>query len=571
MSIITVPFAALLPGTSNPRKTSDDALIAGLAASIRADGLLHNLVVQPAKRRKYRVIAGNRRYHALTKLKADGIIDGDYPVPVEVREVCDGDAFRLATIENVQREPLDPIDEAEAFATLFQNGAAIDDVAARIGTGVGTIRRRLALANLCEEAKAALRAGEIGLGVAEALTLGTAEAQQEILAQRANGYALDADDVRYLLTEAKPSVALAIFPLEDYRGSLTTDLFGDDETTYFDDVGAFFRLQDAAVEQLAEQYRERAAWVETVKAASVPWWQYRTAEEGETGGVVIHMTPSGRVEVREQLVWHQVEPRTAAATRSQPRALQDRPAYTSALVRYVALRRSAIVQAALLENPRKAKAVAAFELLRGLVHAGRIRLDVHPWLPALLDDPIRHAGEAAVQAELARIASKLAGNRQDGDPARGWAALVGAVGDQWALYQAVSTLGDEDLDRILTTVPLLAFGQRDIDRLDQTESLFNRVARDLQVDVRRFWRPDAAFLEQLKRTQLAEIAIASGASIGMGRLADYKKGELVRILERYFERTDGQEPHADEFHEKGRIWTPGVMAFLESEEKEEAA
>ena len=128
MAIITVPFSSLIPGTQNPRKVSDEKLIAGLAASIKADGLLHNLVVQKAKRRKYRVIAGNRRYRALALLKAEGAIGDDYPVPVEVRETTDGDAFRLATIENVQRETLNPIDEADAIAAVFQEGAAIADV-----------------------------------------------------------------------------------------------------------------------------------------------------------------------------------------------------------------------------------------------------------------------------------------------------------------------------------------------------------------------------------------------------------------------------------------------------------
>lgn len=566
MFIITVPFSALQPGGSNPRQASDDALIAGLAASIRADGLLHNLVVRPAKRSKYRVIAGTRRYRALALLKAEGAIDGDYAVPVEVRETSDDEAFRLATVENVQREPLDPIDEAEAFAALFQTGAALADVAARTGTGERTIRRRLALANLCDEAKQAVRAGELSLGVAEALTLGSPDAQREILAQQAAGYALEADDVRFMLTEARPSAALALFPLDAYRGTWTTDLFGEAETTYFDDVAEFFRLQEAAVEERAAACREHAAWVEVVRAASVPWWQYRAAEDGEAGGVLIHMSPSGRVEMREGLVPHAVEPHTAAATRAPaPRAAPSCPA---ALVRYVVLRQGAIVQAALLESPRKAKEVAALALLRGLIHAGRVKVDAHPWLPALAEEPVRQAGEAAVQAELARLAGWLgAGTGESGhaDPC-GWTALVRAVGDASALYEALGGLADDALDRLLIVVPLLAFGQHDLTRLDDGDGLFGRVARDLAVDVRRFWRPDGEFLEQLKRAELCEIAIESGAAVTMGRLADYRKGDLVRFLDRYFERTAGQMPHADELAEKGRAWVPALMAFAAPEQ-----
>ena len=573
MSIITVPFSALIPGTQNPRKVSDERLIAGLAASIKADGLLHNLVVQKAKRRKYRVIAGNRRYRALTLLKADGIIGDDYPVPVEVRETTDGDAFRLATIENVQRETLNPIDEADAIAAMFQEGAAIADVSAKTGVGENTIRRRLALANLCDEAKQAVRSGDLSLGVAEALTLGTHDAQRDIVGQMATGYAYDAMDIRYMLTEAKPSVALALFPLSDYEGTLTADLFADEETTYFDDIAQFFRLQEAAVEKRAEEYRGSAAWVEVVKASSVPWWQYRTAGDDETGGVIVHLSPSGRVDIRENLLKHEVEARTAALTRTQTRT-RSTPAYTAGLVRYVALQKSAIVQAALLQNWRKAKEIAVGELLRGILHGGHIRINVHPWLPASADKPMLHAGEAAVHVELAYLAGLLRPEGQDDDPARsGWSAFVHAIRDSDDLQEAVTRLADEDLDRFLVVVPILAVGQHGLDRLGTADSPFGRVARDLGVEVRRLWHPDAAFLEQLKRAELCEVAIASGAAGSMGRLADYKKGEIVRFLERYFERTTGREAHAEEFREKGRTWVPEVMAFrsTENQEQEEGA
>lgn len=573
MSIITVPFSALIPGTQNPRKVSDEKLIAGLAASIKADGLLHNLVVQKAKRRKYRVIAGNRRYRALALLKADGEIGDDYPVPVEVRETTDGDAFRLATIENVQRERLNPIDEAEAIAALLQDGAAIDDVSAKTGMGESMIRRRLALANLCEEAKQAVRSGDLPLGVAEALTLGTHDAQRDIVGQLATGYVYDAMDIRYMLTEAKPSVALALFPLSDYDGTLTADLFADEETTYFDDVAQFFRLQEAAVEQRADEYRDSAAWVEVVKASSVPWWQYRTAGDDETGGVIIHLSPSGRVEIRENLLKHEVEARTAALTRTQTRT-RSTPAYTAALVRYVALQKSAMVQAALLENWRKAKEMAVCELLRGILHGGHIRIDVHPWLPATADKPMQHTGTAAVHAELSYLAGLLRPERQDDDPDLfGWGVFVHAIRDNDDLHEAVTRLADEDLDRILVVIPILAIGQHELDRLGTPDKPFGRFALDLGVEVRRMWRPDAAFLEQLKRAELCEVATQSGASGSMGRLADYKKGELVRFLESYFERTAGREPHAEESREKGRTWVPEVMAFWSTEdaEKEEGA
>src|SRR5665213_1225448 len=123
MQLQTVPLSSLLPPKGNPRRTLDTAIIAGLAQSIRADGLLQNLVVCPTEDDNYRVIAGKRRYLALQLLKKQGVIDGDYGVPVEIRsDLADDDMLRIATVENVQREPLPPMEEAEAFAKLLQHG-----------------------------------------------------------------------------------------------------------------------------------------------------------------------------------------------------------------------------------------------------------------------------------------------------------------------------------------------------------------------------------------------------------------------------------------------------------------
>ena len=112
----SVPLSTLLPPKDNPRRTLDQTLIAGLAQSIKTDGVLQNLLVRPEGEGQYRVIFGKRRYLALQHLKKRGDIDGGYEVPVEIKDGLDeGDALRLATVENVQREQLHPMDEAEAF------------------------------------------------------------------------------------------------------------------------------------------------------------------------------------------------------------------------------------------------------------------------------------------------------------------------------------------------------------------------------------------------------------------------------------------------------------------------
>lgn len=255
----SVPLSTLLPPKDNPRRTLDQALIAGLAQSIKSDGVLQNLLVRPEGDGNYRVIFGKRRYLALQYLKKRGEIDGNYPVPVEVKDELDeGDALRLATVENVQREQLHPMDEAEAFARQLQAGGTVEIIAEKTGLSAPTVRRRLALATLGPDAKKAFRSGAITRSVAEALTLGSREQQRMILDGIESDYPPDPEDVREMLIGGKPSVSMAIFPRERYTGALTTDLFADDETTYFDDVDQFLTLQRQAVEDLAEQRRQSA-------------------------------------------------------------------------------------------------------------------------------------------------------------------------------------------------------------------------------------------------------------------------------------------------------------------------
>ena len=172
MTLQTVSLSSLEPGRSNPRKAVDRNGLEGLAASIRNDGLLQNLVVRPVKGKgqHYRVVSGERRYRALKLLQERGEVDGDYAVPVEIRaSLSKDDSLRLAIVENLQRQNLTPLEETAALTKLIHGGTKLDDVAARTGLSQTTIKRRLALNGLCEETRAALALGILTLSQAEAM------------------------------------------------------------------------------------------------------------------------------------------------------------------------------------------------------------------------------------------------------------------------------------------------------------------------------------------------------------------------------------------------------------------
>ena len=309
MSLQTVKLKTLQAATGNPRKAVKQKTLEGLADSIRTDGVLQNLVVQPikgkgkAKATRYRIISGERRYRALKILVERGEIANDFDVPVEIRsDLTKDDSLRIATIENLQRENLSPIDEAEALAKLIHKGTTLDDLVAKTGLSASTVKRRCALNGLCDAAKKELREDILSLAQAEALSIGSEQAQETILECLVNGDDYAPDDIRDHFLAGLPTVAMAVFPVSEYTGKLTTDLFEEAETTYFEDDEQFMVMQRQGVEALADHYREGAEWVEITEDYSSRAWQFENAEEGQPSGVLINLSPRGEVEITEGLL-----------------------------------------------------------------------------------------------------------------------------------------------------------------------------------------------------------------------------------------------------------------------------
>ena len=543
-----------LPSGTNPRRIFDKSRIAGLAESIKQDGVLQNLVVEKNGDGRYHILTGKRRFLALKFLKKKGVIDDGYKVPVSVKSnLAESDALRIATVENVQREPLEPLDEAEAFASLVSDGVSLEDVSAKTGVSISTIRRRLALAQLSGEAKDALRKGVITLSLGEALTLGTEAQQRFFLNALSEGASLDADEVRRTILTEKPSVAMALFPPERYTGTLTTDLFADDASTYFDDFEEFMRLQEEAVEAKADRYRKKQVNVEVLHEYRVSWWQYREAEEGEDGIVILNLSPTGHFEMRKNLVKVTTDA-NGSAHNARASAPKEKLPYGPSLYRYVATQRSMALLGALLGNPRKRKEVAVTLLLTAHCMGSRIRLDLHPSLRASAES-VHPRGYQLLLETLAGFAGKLGLSNNEG--AGSWPLTVGH--DSASIHGFMATLSDGDLDDLLSVIPLLTFGQGMIDRPEPEGSLFLTVYGDLAIKIREWWTPDESFLAMLSRDELEKVAVECGANYSLGRFAGYKKKELVSKLAAYFERTAHNADQLDESGRKGAEWVPIVM------------
>ena len=162
---LEVDIDRLSPNDLQPRMQFDDEKLEELAGSIKAKGIIQPILVRPIAGGAYRIIAGERRWRAAQRA-------GLLKVPVVVREIAEGDQqlLELALIENVQRENLNPMDEAIAYQRLAdQFSLTQEQIAAAVGKDRSSVANFMRLVRLPEEVRADLAAGTLTMGHARTL------------------------------------------------------------------------------------------------------------------------------------------------------------------------------------------------------------------------------------------------------------------------------------------------------------------------------------------------------------------------------------------------------------------
>jgi ParB family transcriptional regulator, chromosome partitioning protein len=171
----TLKIAVLQPGKYQPRTRMDEGALYELAESIKAQGVMQPTLVRPVGGNRYEVIAGERRMRAA---KLAGLDE----VPVLVKAVPDEAAAAMALIENIQREDLNPLEEAQGLKRLTEEFGLTHEAAAQaVGRSRSAASNLLRLLQLTEPVQQLLMAGDIDMGHARAL-LGMEGAQQILLA-----------------------------------------------------------------------------------------------------------------------------------------------------------------------------------------------------------------------------------------------------------------------------------------------------------------------------------------------------------------------------------------------------
>ena len=159
----TLRVSQIEPNRDQPRKTFSDEAIAALAESIREHGLIQPILVRPLDTGGYQIVAGERRWRAARMLGLD-------EVPVTIRELNDSEAMQIAIIENLQRENLNPVEEASGYNELIEKYNMTQDAVAKlIGKSRSAVANSVRLLSLPPRVLKMLEEGKLSAGHAKAL------------------------------------------------------------------------------------------------------------------------------------------------------------------------------------------------------------------------------------------------------------------------------------------------------------------------------------------------------------------------------------------------------------------
>lgn len=246
--LMDLEMAMVVPTEAQPRQSFKEDTIKELAESIEKNGLLQPIVVRPMEKGKYQIIAGERRYRAFKKL-------GRTMIPAIVRDYEDEEVDKLQLVENVQREDLNPYDEAIAYLKLNEKyGLKQDDIAKAVGKSRPYISNMTRLLSLEDEILEMLKNGEITVSHAKLiLSLDTKEERLK-LAHKIKDAGLTVRHTEERTRKPKKAKPEDIYikdireRLEDFLstkvaikhtkrgGSITIDYYTDDDLTRLTDL-----------------------------------------------------------------------------------------------------------------------------------------------------------------------------------------------------------------------------------------------------------------------------------------------------------------------------------------------
>ncbi|MBN9890148.1 ParB/RepB/Spo0J family partition protein [Salipiger abyssi] len=462
---------------------------ADLVTSIRALGVLQPLLVRPSGA-GFEVVAGQRRLNACRIIAEDCGID---PLPCLIMEAGDDAAAIEASLaENIERLPMDEIDQYKAFAALVKQGRSAEEIAARFGITERMVAQRLALGRLHPPILTAYRKGELHARDLRSLTLASPKQQKAwwALVKDEDAYAPTGQRLKdWLFGGAHIPVSNARFDVEASGLAIVADLFG--EESYFANSEAFWALQNAAIAELAERHRAKG-WAEVaVLEIGEPFytWDHIVTAKEDGGKLFVTCTQQGEVAVHEGYLTQTEAKRRAKAEAGE--TVAAKPELTKPAQNYFALHRHAAVRNDLLTRPDIGLRLIVVHMLTGsalwTVHRDAQRAAK----PEIAESLAENKAQQAFETERAEMIKLLGLETERVLPAddEWWHARPDAA----QLLAHLMTLDDAEITRILTLLMAesLAAGSQMVEHL----------ADQLGTDMGAVWSPDETFLTLIRDKQ----------------------------------------------------------------------
>lgn len=518
-----VPLYRIEVGDVNPRTTFAEEPMELLARSIAASGLVQALVVQPGEADgEYLLVAGERRYRALQRLVEAGELAREVEVPVFVTDrLPPRDALLRAVTENVAREDLSPLDEGAAYARLRDEfDVPTAEIAEIVGRTQRHVQGRIALAALHPDVQEALRADRIPVTAARVLTQAPPELQADALREflGAPKSLQVVDRLEHFLLSSTLREQAALFPVEDYEGEFYV---GEDGTRYFADRAEFMKLQKAALAKLQRQLEAEFEWVDEVTGRTLPSGYRRTG--AGPGAVIWYRAGLADVEILRNV---ERERSPSGAETAPP---SDAPTTGGAGEGAAAPAATGDEEPKAVRAPRASATGRLAQVTRRLRAAfeGRVAAaDERTALAlAILDEllaPSAAEGDRDVAPEVSSILERAA-ERLDAlvyEPGSGLHVSAEPIGRGTAGREVLSALREwpeedlRELHRALLARRLAARlfpGAATSGQPRPLPALTSELVEEL--DAHEAWRPDAAYLAELTRDALLDLANDAGVDL----------------------------------------------------------
>ncbi len=528
MKLKNIALSALSISSLNMRAKDKNPDISDILPSIRENGVHQTLLVRP-EGDSYGVVAGRRRYYALMKIAEEtgkklkapcGVLGSD----------DDAVAIEASIIENMARLPATEIEQFAAFKKLKITGRSIADIANHFGVTELKVKRLLALANLKPAILKMYENEDIDYKVVRLLTVASKTKQAEWLKlakddeqETPKGYWLK----EWILGEEQISTKAALFDLKDYKGSILTDLFGEQE--YFADPDMFWSLQNAKIAETITEYEADGWTVELMeRGRNFQKFGY-TARPVELGGkVFIAVGNDGIVASHSGYLTNEDAKKIKAILTGEDeaeskKAPTQKPEMSGPLQQYVALHRHSAIRAELLKHPK-----VAMRLTVAHMFVGSYRWSVEPQTTRSRKESTtisvaRSHGATIFEAERTAIYE-----------------LIG-ISKHTAMYGPTKKLADGDITQIFarlldlddaTVMRVMAFAMTE--SLEAGADIVEAITYAVPVDMAAMWEPDNAFFEILRDKKIinAMVKDIAGKATADSCLTDTGKSQKQIIQNR---------------------------------------